>query len=40
MRLLCDASVQCLVNIAWIVTYEETLNPQINRNPGHIAVIQ
>ena len=40
MRLLCDASAQCLVNISWIVTYEETLNPHINRNPCHIAVIQ
>ena len=31
MRLLCDASVQCFVNISWIVTKEDTLNPHINR---------
>ena len=40
MRLLCAASVQCFVNISWIVTYEERWILTSIENPCHIAVIQ
>ena len=40
MRLLCAASVQCFVNISWIVTYEERWVLTSIENPCHIAVIQ